>query len=84
MRTLRMGCVLVLLAAAGPSAAIPLLGQPLRGVVYAADGSPAAGAIVWAGLRSPSIAVSSPLCRPNRRTAGSLFGIAYPFAPVVQ
>jgi hypothetical protein len=47
MRTYGIGCVLALLAAAGTSGS-PVPTEPLRGTVSAADGSPAAAAIVWA------------------------------------
>jgi hypothetical protein len=49
MRTSRINCFLLLFAAAAPVAAAPApAAQALHGTVYAADGSPAAGAIVWA------------------------------------
>jgi hypothetical protein len=54
MRTFGLGCLLALLAAApatgAPTTAPPP--EPLRGTVYAADGSPAAAAVVWAATWS--------------------------------
>src|SRR5437868_2034820 len=48
MRTCVMSCLLVLFTTAVTSAAAPVRTDPLSGKVYAADGSPAAGAVVWA------------------------------------
>jgi hypothetical protein len=43
-----MGCLLAVLACANIFAAVPVSKDSLRGIVYSADGSPAAGAVVWA------------------------------------
>ncbi len=48
MRTCGMSCLLVLFPLAVPAAAAPIRTESLSGKVYAADGSPAAGAVVWA------------------------------------
>lgn len=40
-------CFLALVVAADRQAASQVTTEPLRGIVYAADGSPAAGAVVW-------------------------------------
>jgi uncharacterized GH25 family protein len=48
MGTSEIICLLALLSAADKSAADKFKGEPLRGKVYAADGSPVAGAVVWA------------------------------------
>lgn len=48
MRTLTISCSLVLLAATVSAAASPVMYESLRGTVYAADGSPGIGAVVWA------------------------------------
>jgi Carboxypeptidase regulatory-like domain len=48
MRTFTITCVLGPLTAAMVIAAVPESAKPLVGTVLAADGSPAAGAIVWA------------------------------------
>lgn len=47
MRTYQLTCLLALLVVSGARAAAPVATEPLRGKVYAADGSPAPGAIVW-------------------------------------
>lgn len=47
MRTLVLGlCALIF--ASSPAAAVPVPGEPLKGMVFAADGGKAAGAVVWA------------------------------------
>ena len=51
MGTSEIICLIALLSPADKSAAEKLKGEPLHGTVYAADGSPAAGAIVWAAKR---------------------------------
>jgi uncharacterized GH25 family protein len=47
MRIYALSCLLALFAAADADAGTATT-QPLRGTVYAADGSPAGGAVVWA------------------------------------
>ena len=48
----RTAWLIPLLLTAGPAAAAPAPDLALRGTVTAADGSPAAGAIVWAARRT--------------------------------
>jgi hypothetical protein len=48
MRRFTIGCLLILLAVAAPAVAAPAPPASLHGSVVAADGSPAAGALVWA------------------------------------